>query len=187
MVRFDQVAVAQIALQPQETVDPAQHVGGDARFADIAASVLVVGEMLALGARAGDQHPALALLQQLVAHEVAHVQELVLAGQAVEFRLGVAAREHDVDVAGAVAEILLPGPQRCQFDLAAIVPVRHVGGKVEIPLVARHPVEFQHSFRQPRRADQARVVTRVLRRGERPENVVRHDSRMGQRLAVART
>jgi hypothetical protein len=66
---------------------------------------------------------------------MAHVQQILLAGQAVQFGLGVAAREHDVDVARAAAEILLPRSQRRELDLAAIVPVRHVGGEVEITLV----------------------------------------------------
>jgi len=48
-------------LQPQEAVHPAQHVGGDARFADGTASVPVVGELFAVGARAADEHAALTL------------------------------------------------------------------------------------------------------------------------------
>ena len=183
---FEQIAVAHVAFQPHEAVHPSQHVGGDARFADGPASVLVVGELFAVGARAGDEHAALALLEQLVAHELAHVQEILLTGEAVQFGLGVAACEHDVHVARGAAEILLPRPERRELDLAVVIPVRHVGGEVEVPLVTRHAVQFQHPFRQARRADVARVVARILRRGKRLEDVVAHDLRVGQRLGIAR-
>ena len=142
--------------------------------------------MLALGARAGDQHSAFALLEQLIAHEAAHAQQAFLAGEAVQFGLGIAARQHDIDVAGGPAEILLPGPQRGQPDLAGVVAVRHIGGEVEITPIARHAVQFQHPFRQAGGADLAGVVAGILRRGKRLEDVVTHDPRVGQRLRIAR-
>ena len=44
--------------------------------------------------RAGEQ-AALALFEQLVAHEMAHVQEILLTGEAVQLSLRVTASEHD--------------------------------------------------------------------------------------------
>ena len=114
------------------------------------------------------------------------MQQVLLTGEAIQLRLGIAACEHDVDVARGVTEILLPGSQGGKLDFAAVISMRHVGGEVEVTLVARHAVEFQHPLRQARRADFPRVKARILGSGKRLEDVVSHDFRVGQRFGIAR-
>jgi len=95
---FHDVPVAHIAFQPHEAVDPAEEIGRNAGLLDRSRTILVVGEVLPLRRRTGDQQTPAALFEQFLFQPQTLSEVVLPTDEPVQLRVGIQVRQHHVDV-----------------------------------------------------------------------------------------
>ena len=152
------VAVAQVAIEAHEAVDPADEVCRGAAFGGPEAAILAVREMFIV-ARRPDYQQVAVTLGQFAQDEAGGVQGSLAGFPSVEQSLGVASGEVDVNVAGIAIPDgrFLPVAKTRKLRLDMAVAVTDAGGVVQIAFLAGGVVEFHEGGGQACGADPIRL------------------------------